>query len=38
LRDIAALSDGTLVLLTDEAQLMFVSVDRAKLATNRRGP
>jgi hypothetical protein len=38
LRDIAALSDGTLVLWTDEAQLIFVSVDRAKLATNRRGP
>lgn len=36
LRDIAALSDGTLVLWTDEAQLMFLSVDSAKLATNKR--
>lgn len=36
LRDIAALSDGTLVIWTDDAQLMVLSVDRAKLATNRR--
>jgi glucose/arabinose dehydrogenase len=36
LRDIAALSDGTLVLWTDEAQLLFLSVDRARLAGNRR--
>jgi hypothetical protein len=36
LRDIGALSDGTLVLWTDDAQLMFLRVDRAKLATNQR--
>ena len=36
LRDIATLSDGTLVLWTDDAQLLFLSVDRAKLATNHR--
>ena len=38
LRDIAALPDGTLVLWTDEARLMFVSVDRGRLAINRRPP
>jgi hypothetical protein len=36
LRDIAVLSDGTPVLWTDDAQLLFLSVDRAKLATNHR--
>jgi hypothetical protein len=36
LRDIAALPDGTLVLWTDDAKLIFVNVDTAKLATNRR--
>jgi glucose/arabinose dehydrogenase len=36
LRDIAALPDGTLVLWTDAAHLMFVSVDTAKLAANHR--
>ena len=30
------LSDGTPVLWTDDAQLLFLSVDRAKLATNHR--
>ena len=38
LRDIAALPDGTLVLWTDEARLLFVGVDRGKLATNQRPP
>jgi aldose sugar dehydrogenase len=38
LRDIAALPDGTLVLWTDDARLLFVSVDRGKLATNQRPP
>jgi aldose sugar dehydrogenase len=36
LRDIAALPDGTLVLWTDDAKLMFLNVDRTKLATNER--
>jgi hypothetical protein len=38
LRDIAALPDGTLVLWTDSAQLMFLSVDRARLVANQRPP
>jgi aldose sugar dehydrogenase len=38
LRDIAALSDGTLVLWTDDAQLMFIGVDRARLVANSRPP
>jgi hypothetical protein len=38
LRDIAALPDGSLVLWTDSAQLMFLSVDRARLAANQRPP
>jgi len=36
LRDIAALADGTLVLWTDSAQLIFLSVDRARLEANQR--
>jgi hypothetical protein len=36
LRDIKTLSDGTLVLLTDSAKLIFLSVDETKLATNKR--
>jgi hypothetical protein len=36
LRDIAALPNGTLVLWTDDAQLLFLNVDRAKLAGNSR--
>jgi hypothetical protein len=36
LRDIGALNDGTLVLWTDSARLMFVSVDAGRLASNRR--
>jgi hypothetical protein len=38
LRDIAALPDGTLVLWTDSAQLIFLSVDYARLAANQRPP
>lgn len=38
LRDIGALPDGTLVLWTDDAKLVFLSVDREKLAANRRPP
>ena len=34
LRDIAALPDGTLAIWTDSARLMFLSVDRARLAAN----
>jgi len=36
LRDIVSLPDGTPVVWTDDAQLQFVTVDREKLATNRR--
>ena len=36
LRDIAALPDGTLAIWTDSARLMFLSVDRARLAANHR--
>ena len=36
LRHIAALPDGRLVLWTDEAKLIFLSIDRAKLAANHR--
>ncbi len=36
LRDIGSLSDGTLVLFTDSAKLIFLSVDAEKLATNKR--
>jgi hypothetical protein len=36
LRDIGSLSDGTLVLFTDSAKLIFLSVDSEKLATNKR--
>jgi hypothetical protein len=36
LRDIKTLSDGTLVLLTDSAKLIFLSVDETTLATNKR--
>jgi hypothetical protein len=32
LRDMAVMADGTLVLWTDDAKLIFISVDRAKLA------
>lgn len=38
LRDIAALPDGTLVIWTDSAQLMFLSVDRARFVANQRPP
>jgi glucose/arabinose dehydrogenase len=36
LRDIVVLPDRTLAIWTDEAQLMFLSVDGARLASNRR--
>jgi hypothetical protein len=36
LRDIGVLTDGTLVLWTDSARLMFVSIDTGRLASNRR--
>lgn len=36
LRDIGTLTDGTLVLWTDDAQLMFINVDTATLASNWR--
>ncbi|AMN45160.1 PQQ-dependent sugar dehydrogenase [Rhodoplanes sp. Z2-YC6860] len=38
LRDIAALPDGTMVLWTDDARLLFLNVDRAAFAANRRAP
>jgi cytochrome c2 len=36
LRDLAILADGTLVLWTDEAHLIFLNVDTAALLANRR--
>lgn len=36
LRDIGSLPDGSLVLLTDSAKLIFLSVDTDKLATDKR--
>jgi cytochrome c2 len=36
IRDLAQLKDGTIVLWTDDAQLMFVSVDREQLSANER--
>ena len=36
LRDIVAMPDGTLALWTDSAKLIFIGVDRARLAVNRR--
>lgn len=36
LRDIGRLPDGTLVLWTDDAQLILLSVDHVRLAANRR--
>ena len=38
LRDIAYLTDGTLVLWTDEGHLIFLTVDAEKLASNQRPP
>jgi hypothetical protein len=38
LRDIAALPDGTVVLWTDDARLLFLNVDHAAFAANRRAP
>lgn len=36
IRDLAQLKDGTIVLWTDDAQLMFISVDRDQLSANER--
>lgn len=36
IRDLAQLKNGTIVLWTDDAQLMFVSVDRDRLSANER--
>jgi glucose/arabinose dehydrogenase len=36
LRDIGSLPDGTLVLFTDSAKLIFLSIDTDKLATDKR--
>jgi aldose sugar dehydrogenase len=36
LRDIVTMPDGTLALWTDSARLIFIGVDRARLAVNRR--
>jgi cytochrome c2 len=38
IRDLTQTGDGTIVLWTDDAQLLFVSVDRDKLAQNRLAP
>lgn len=35
-RDLAQLSDGTVVLWTDDSKLLFLTVDRVKLNQNRR--
>jgi cytochrome c2 len=37
-RSLAQLGNGTIVLWTDDAQLLFMSVDREKLDANRRYP
>ena len=36
IRDLAELSDGTILLWTDDTQLLFVSVDRERLRRNER--
>jgi cytochrome c2 len=36
IRDVAQLEDGTIVLWTDDTQLLFISVDNAKLANDTR--
>jgi cytochrome c2 len=38
LRDVAELRDGTILLWTDDTQLLFVSVDRDRLMHNERPP
>jgi cytochrome c2 len=38
IRDLAQTSDGTIVLWTDDTQLLFVSVDQDQLAVKRRTP
>ena len=37
IRDLACLPDGRIVLWTDDAELLYLSVDRQALANNRRG-
>ena len=37
IRDLAQLKTGTIVLWTDDAQLLFIEVDQTKLRQNRRG-
>jgi cytochrome c2 len=36
IRDLAQTKDGTIVLWTDDTQLLFISVDKSKLAANQR--
>jgi aldose sugar dehydrogenase len=38
IRDLAQTSDGTIVLWTDNTQLLFITVDKDQLAINRRTP
>jgi glucose/arabinose dehydrogenase len=38
IRDVIQMTDGTIALWTDDAQLLFVSVDTDKLAQKRRAP
>jgi cytochrome c2 len=38
IRDLAQTKDGTIVLWTDDTQLLFVTVDTDQLALKRRGP
>ena len=38
LRDIAQLEDGTIALWTDDSQILFLSLDGQRLASNRRLP
>ncbi len=38
IRDLAEAEDGTIIIWTDDTQLMFVSLDQDKLAQKRRAP
>ena len=38
IRDLAQTNDGTIVLWTDDTELLFVTVDKDQLAVNRRTP
>jgi cytochrome c2 len=38
IRDITQLVDGTIALWTDDSQVLFLTVDRERLASNRRWP